>query len=171
MKTANSKLGFALIEALIAIFVLTIGILAGYALMQSNLVLISQVQSRLIGAYLTQEGIEIVRNIRDTNWLEGGTNPWDEGLAGCSVGCIVDYNHTNQLDPNLPVYANQYLNIDANGFYSYSPGALTKFKRRITISSSLGGYLEITSRAEWQDRGRDYYIQALTHLYNWYGSP
>jgi hypothetical protein len=36
-------------------------------------------QSKLIAYYLGQEGIENIRNIRDTNWLND--RAWDQGIS------------------------------------------------------------------------------------------
>ncbi len=171
MKEEGRKIqGFTLIEVVIALFLVIVGIGGAFTLIQQVISFISISSSKLTAAYLSQEGIEIVRNVRDTNWLEGGTNPWDEGLTDCSTGCIVDYNHSygpNQLDPNLPVYASQYLNIDASGFYSYSSGTPTSFKRRITIGKPNSDTLEVSVQVQWEERGRTHIITARENLYNW----
>lgn len=171
MKYERQK-AFTLIEVVIALFLVIMGIASAFTLIQQVISFASISSSKLTAAYLCQEGIEIVRNIRDTNWLEGGTNPWDEGLTGCSTGCIVDYNHSygpNQLDPNLPAYANQYLNIDDSGFYSYSAGTPTPFKRRITIGrlDSNANTLAVSVQVQWEERGRTHIVTARENLYNW----
>lgn len=76
---------FTLIEVLIAIFLITAGMTGAFNLIQRTAVFSSISSSRLEAAYLAQEGIELVRNIRDSNWLAG--SPWDQGLTGCETGC------------------------------------------------------------------------------------
>lgn len=160
----NSK-SFTLIEVVIAISVLTLGIGGSFVLIQQTLAAASLSQSKLIAAYLVQEGIEIVRNIRDSNWLQG--NSWDDKLINCDPCCEVDYKTTNSItsfafcdDENL-----NYLFIE-DGFYSYSAfGSQTPFKRKITITER--DYLEVKVEVFWKERGRTHNIEAIEHLYNW----
>ena len=70
---------FTLIEIVVAIFIVTMGTVGAFSLIQRTIAFTVISSSRLVAANLAQEGIEIVRNTRDTNWLSG--NPWDEGLS------------------------------------------------------------------------------------------
>lgn len=71
--------GFTILELLAAILVIAIGVLSAYTVTQQIIAYTFSSASRLTGAYLAKEGIEIIRNIRDTNWLEG--EAWDNGLS------------------------------------------------------------------------------------------
>ena len=157
----KSESGFTLIEVISAIFVFTLGILAIMVLIDQSIAFSDQVKSKLIASYLAQEGIEIVRNIRDSNWIKKAPS-WDSGL---SVG---DYEADYQ---SLAVsnYTGSYLNIDSNGFYSYSVDTSTKFKRKITISDKTSNppRMRIASQVNWEIRGKYYYIEAVEYLYNW----
>ena len=171
----KNKNAFTLLEVMIAIFVIVVGIVGTISLIQQTISFIALSSSRLVASYLAQEGIEIVRNIRDGNWLETRTapNPWDEGLTDCSGGCTADYKHSygpNQLDPTLPAYSNQFLNIDVDGFYSYATGSPTKFKRKITIISDFDAgapRLKVSVLVEWQQIGKTQQVTAQEYLYNW----
>lgn len=158
--------GFTLLEAITAIFLLTVGI-GGISGLISQLITASNISSqRLIAAYLAQEGIEIVRNIRDTNLLQG--NNWDAGLNNCQTGCEVDYTFTNKENPSLPSYdTGHFLNIDAKGFYSYSEGTPTIFKRKIQIIEPQSNIMEVKVEVSWEERGRSYQLTAQENLYNW----
>lgn len=164
--------GFTLLETLLTIFVITVGLIGGMTAILRTLNLSSFSSSNLIATYLAQEGIEIVRNIRDTNWLEARTttNSWDEGLTNCTAGCIADYKHSygpNLIDPNLPSFNEQFLNIDANGFYSYSPGIQTTFKRKITIQKPQPDRLDVKVEVTWIEKGKSYTFSTQENLYNW----
>ncbi len=161
----KSESGFTLIEVISAIFVFTLGILAIMVLIDQSIAFSDQVKSKLIGAYLAQEGIEIVRNIRDSNWIAKAPS-WDSGLsAGLSAK---DYEADYQ-SLALSNYTGSYLNIDSNGFYSYSVGTSTKFKRKITISDKTSNppRMRITSQVSWEIRGKSYNIEVVEYLYNW----
>ena len=67
-----NKNGFTLLEVIVAIFVITIGVIGVISVVQRTAAFTSISSSRLQAAYLAQEGIEIARNIRDGNWLEAG---------------------------------------------------------------------------------------------------
>ena len=169
--------GFTLLEVMVAIFVITVGIAGVMTILQRTMFLTSISSSRLTAAYLAQEGIEIVRNVRDTNWLEAGStaNDWDEGLnigSNCPAGCIVDYNHSydpgDLLDPYLPVFTGQFLRVDSNGFYSYN-GPIetqTKFQRKITTAPAAD-FLNVKVDIFWSEKGKSYTFSAQENLYNW----
>lgn len=77
--------GFTLLEVLVAVFVLTIGVLGAFTVVQNITFYSQMISSKLTATYLVQEGIELVRNRRDSNWL--ARVPWDQGLTGCAGGC------------------------------------------------------------------------------------
>lgn len=163
LKCSNVKMnkGFTLIEVMIAIFVMAVGIVGALSLIQQTIAFAALSSSRLVASYLAQEGIEIVRNIRDGNWLE--ENPlWTDGIGnGIWEG---DYTMTQNLEPwNSP---GRYLKID-NGFYKYSPsGSQTKFKRKITIVDGTDT-LKVSVLVEWQQIGKTHQVTAQEYLYNW----
>lgn len=168
--TKKSGGGFTLLEMMMAVFVILVGILGAMALIQRVLFFGSLSQSRLAAAYLAQEGIEIIRNVRDTNWLED--NPWDEGLTVCGgVGFIADYNHSygpTQIDPSFPCYSGQYLNIaSTTGFYGYTSGAQTKFQRKIRINSLSPDELNVLVEISWTEKEVHYSFSVQENLYNW----
>ena len=81
-----SSKAFTLIEILIAIMVITIGVVGSYAAITRVASIIISNSSRFIASRLAQEGIELVSNIRDTNWVK--RTDWDDDLTGCSSAII-----------------------------------------------------------------------------------
>lgn len=169
--------GFTLLEVMVAIFIISIGVL-GVVKMIPSLSASAQVNSsRLVAAYLAQEGIEMVRNIRDTNWLEahikGDSTPWDEDFfspVDCANGCEMDYTALANEDPSFAVYSSaDKLKIDSEGLYKYNCSGCpeTKFSRKITIQES-SDILTITANVSWEDRGRTYNFPVQEKLYKWY---
>jgi len=77
-KISNTN-GFTLIETMIGLMILTIAIVAATSLLigliQSNKQIVKSLQAH----YLAQEGLEAVRNIRDTNWMRN--NNWLNGFS------------------------------------------------------------------------------------------
>jgi prepilin-type N-terminal cleavage/methylation domain-containing protein len=145
--------GFTLIEIIIAVFILSIAVVGTYGAFSIMVTLNTNASDRLIASYLAQEGIEITRNIRDTNWLVG--NSLDtfssylvNGDPDCQNGCEVDYKTSPYNGIYLGLWTSgtspdpggRFLNIDKDGFYSYQncptgeESCATKFKRKITVT-------------------------------------
>lgn len=168
--------GFTFIEVIVAIFILSTGILSLVVIVDKSIASVTEIKTKFIAAYLAQEGIEIIRNIRDTNWLEGATNSWDEGLSVCgSPSCDweVDYATPSEVDPTLNSYNENFLYIEgATGFYRYISFPLpddiqTKFKRKVSISDKTANSFKVSSKVEWEIKGNSYNIEAVERLYNW----
>lgn len=167
-----TKKGFTLLEVVIAVFLIIVGTTAVFVLITRTISIMAVSSSRLVAAYLVQDGIEIIRSIRDTNWIEiktgsnSGLPPedWKEGLTACSP-CEVDYMDTTFNDPSLS-FTDQPLRIDGNGFYNYTSGTLTKFYRQISINPG-SDILEVTVTVTWEERGKSYSHTAREDLYNW----
>ncbi|MDP3882582.1 MAG: prepilin-type N-terminal cleavage/methylation domain-containing protein [Candidatus Staskawiczbacteria bacterium] len=183
--------GFTIVELIVTIFILSIAVIGVFGAFSIMIVLTSTSADRLTAAYLAQEGVEIIRNIRDTNWLEADTNTdidtaWDEGLQNCesALGCMVDYRTTGSTEhPVIPRTNSDsdYLGIDAMGFYNYNEGTPTKFKRKITITylpdgdSSSDYIMKVSVEVFWDQKpnilnpnGGQESIKAEDTLYNWY---
>jgi len=159
-----TKKGFTLLEVILAIFVLTVAVSGAFALISQTFVLASLTQSRLIASYLAQEGIEIVKNTRDANWLMQRTDSdvlWNDGLN--EGDWQIDYK-----GQSLDYGSGNFLNIDSEGFYSYSPGRQTSFKRKISITNIDEKNIKVVVDVIWRERGRDYHVKVLEKLSNWY---
>jgi len=165
------KRGFTLVELMIAIVLMTTGIMAIYALIPHGIETSITNTDKYLATQLAREGIEIVRNIRDTNWLEELDSPtavWNEGLTSCAAGCEVDYITPSIQDPVLSAYgAGRYLKVDGNGFYNYTAGSDTKFKRRIVITevAPADRALQVIVTVSWSSEYADSVLEET--LYDW----
>lgn len=66
-----------------AVYIIIVGLLSIMSLVVFNIKIENFNNNMLIASNLAREGIEVVRNRRDTNWLQGDaiTNSWDYALA------------------------------------------------------------------------------------------
>ena len=168
--------GFTLIEVLAAIFLITVGVMAALIVINQTTVFTQVTSSRLVASYLAQEGIEIVKNIRDTNFLKihkgvGGVN-WDDNILCCGTPpcqCEADY------DDSALVSADRYLKLDG-GFYNYDSVTDTVFKRKIIIfdlidlddpPDGIPDQMKVQVLVSWQERGREHKVTAQENLYLW----
>jgi prepilin-type N-terminal cleavage/methylation domain-containing protein len=161
------KSGFTLIEVVFAMFILSMSAFGAFALLESSLAPASLNRSSLTAYYLAQEGTELVRNIRDNNWLEDreGTVAWNEGL---SVGIWeADYN-----SGALAAYTGRYFYIDDDPrvlSYIDSPAGeeLTKYRRKITISEVSSEVIQVSVVVYWTERGTDHDVEIISQLTDW----
>lgn len=183
LKQNNMKLskGFTMIEIVIALFVLTVAVIGVYNAFSIMAVATTQMSDRFTAAYLAQEGIEIVRNIRDNNWLQADQNSditWDRGLTSCDTGCEADYKTEAFSGAG---YVGNVLKL-GGGFYNYSSGVDTKFKRKIVIDPVKNDAnetiaLKVAVTVFWAEKptivnidfpASSGSITAEDYLYNWY---
>lgn len=160
-----------MIELIITLAILSFGIIGVYSAFSPIGMLTYNISLRFNAAYLAQEGVEIVRNIRDNNFIHKAT--WSAGLTSCSSGCQVDYKTgtSAQTSANsLKAYnSNNFLKLNSDGFYSYDSGVNTIFKRKITISQPLGtDVLKIDVSVMWDYNGKSFSFQTGGYLYNWH---
>ncbi len=151
--------GFTLIEALVALVVLTLAIGPALFLSSSVSSTSSVVKNNLVAANLSQEGLEVVRALRDANWFN--KLPFDNGLATGIYRVEWSSNSLIALGTNPPLKIN-------TGLYNYSSGTDTIFTRTVTISKINSAELRIISDVTWNERGnnpRD--IKTESHLFDW----
>lgn len=155
--------GFSLVEIIIILFIIAIGLLGVLSLIIQNIQSQSYNKNNLIAYQLAQEGVELIRMVRDSNWRQ--SRPYDTGLANGTF--IMDY-----LD-SLPylssgVSGEAILRQGANGFYYHGGSATSSgFSRYITINHENANTLKVVVNVSWQERGRNSYYDLQTLLYNW----
>ena len=151
--------GFTLIETIVAIFLLTVGVVGSFSLMQKVTSFASITSSQLVASYLAQEGIEIIRNIRDTNYLEH--QAWDAGI-GAGADFRLDYR--SQVFPDAA--CGSYLSHNGTS-YICSADSNSKFQRQITVEKPVSGKMVVSVEVSWSERGNQHLILAQTELYDW----
>ena len=167
----NRSRGFTMIELIITIAILSFGIIGIYSAFSPIIELTYTISIKFNAAYLAQEGLEIVRNIRDNNFINNAT--WSAGLLSCASGCQADYKTltavetaVNQLQAYNP---NNFLRLNADGFYSYDSGINTIVKRKITITQpSFADNLKVDVSVMWDYNGKSFSFQTEEYIYNWY---
>lgn len=151
--------GFTLIETIVAIFLLTVGVMGSYSLIQKVTAFASISASQSVAAYLAQEGIETIRNIRDANYL--ARQSWDTGI-GAGADFRLDYR--SQVFPDAT--CGNYLGYNGT-FYVCSADASSKFRRLITVEKPVADKMVVSVRVSWSERGTSHQVLAQTELYDW----
>lgn len=93
-KQFDAQSGQSLIESIVAIFVLATGLSAGIALAIFVFSASSNIADRIVATSLAREGVEVVRGMRDTNWLQDTLVPCDDVGSGqqCYANWL-DFRH------------------------------------------------------------------------------
>ena len=157
----NNK-GQLLIESLIGISLIVVGLLGVFSLLSQSLGLRRVVSERYVATYLAAEGIEVVKNIIDTNYLNIGT-PWNQGI---NIGgdYEAEYNSVSlQSFQNRTLYYHP-----ESGLYDYNVGNATTFNRKISIASISDEEIKVNSKVDWITRGGgEFSIDLEDRFLNW----
>ncbi|MEA1963436.1 MAG: hypothetical protein U9M94_04355 [Patescibacteria group bacterium] len=180
----NSK-GFSIVEASVVMGVVSIGVLGVFSLVLQNIQVQKVNRNMLVASMLAQEGLELVRNIRDDNWIASPAVNWDMDIAGWNNNnftidytmAMADVDDTNVAENIVEeAGANLYF-VNGGNFYTHSAAgnAATSYSRLITVdgidaSSIADGavdYYKVKSHVQWKEKAvlKDYIAE--THLYNW----
>jgi len=146
-KKTNKRKGFTLVETLVAIAIFTVSILAVMAVLANSISDTNYAKKKMTAAYLAQEGIEYVRNKRDTSILSSSSSQdgWDD-------------------------FKNHFLSGTAGGiFYPVDPNFSSDFERIISADIITFGddEVKITSKVKWTQGSGTYDITFSENLYNW----
>ena len=146
LKNRNRKFekGFSFVEVMVSVFILTIGIVAVLDLMAKNIKNSTDSRDSIIASELAQEGVELIRNVRDNYFTAGG------GISNLGVrnNCIIDYR--GSLTCNFIGFANRKLYYKNNFYVHDSSGSEeTKFYRKIDIENYGSNGKKITSMTWW----------------------
>ncbi len=179
----------------IAIAIILTGLMGALALTVSNLSGVGEAGARVVASGLAKEGIDVARNIRDTNWL--GAASWDDGLfSGNDFTAIAVFDPlTNswhlEFSPNAISEEAAKLYRDSNNLYLQDKtppeGTATLYSRLVTLDpicldpiaktetidgNPCGGGqqkigIRVKSEVDWTEGGRPRSLVLEDRLYNW----
>ncbi|KKW47353.1 MAG: hypothetical protein A2128_02230 [Candidatus Liptonbacteria bacterium GWC1_60_9] len=156
----NSRGGQLLIEAMIAISIITVGIVGVLALLSRSLTLNRVVADQYTATYLAAEGIEVVKNIIDANIVN--VRPWNQGLTDGAYE--VDF----QSVALTPDQGRQVQFDAATGRFGYQGGAPTNYRRRIQIALVSADEVRVNSVVDWTTHGGGTFsLDTEDHFFNW----
>ncbi|KKW21380.1 MAG: hypothetical protein UY64_C0022G0005 [Parcubacteria group bacterium GW2011_GWA1_51_12] len=176
--------GFTLLETIVALGIILGGISGAFGLALQGLSSASVAKNKLVAANLAEEGIELVRRIRDNNTIadisDGFYDGSPEWTAG--IGSAADCNQQYKIDVSnsaLLSYDMTPLRLDsATGLYTHSVGAETPFRRVVEITRSStcfepmpgvdsSNQFRVRSKVYWTERGVAKEVVLDEILFNW----
>jgi Tfp pilus assembly protein PilV len=160
--------GISILEVIVAMAIITMGMVGVLSLVIQNVEAQYINKNILIASGLAQEGLELVRNIRDLNWLTPGVDPnndWKRNIVGDGTYTIdygLNIRNVSSIDE-----AGARLYVDGSGLYTHTATATsTSFYRLITVVDNVT-YLDIKCAIRWKDGTQNHNYTAETFLYNW----
>lgn len=157
----NDK-GFTLLEALVAISILMVAVVAPITIAQKGLSSAIYTKNQMIASYLAQDAIEYIKNWRDENLNTKPKKDWLEELGDCKgdAFCKVD-TINNEIFTNN---GNPLKKDDGNHFYNYRSGVDTEFVRKVNIKEISDDKAELTVTVSWG--GDDNQVVVTTLIFN-----
>ena len=153
--------GFTLVEVLIAVFIFGLAFTATSYILTTNLRSATSIRNNFVASGLAQDGIEVVRNIRDRDWFLGNSYgaSFPDGIYR------IQWNSQSLI----AFGSNPKLRKDSvSGLFSYDSGSDTIFTRTVNISTIRANVEKrVIVTINWNDRGATKSLSAEEHLYNW----
>lgn len=176
-RMVSKKNGYVLLEAIVAMGVLTSSVLGIFALMSRSIKLTRTIDDQYVGTYLAAEGIEITKNLLDMNFPPLSAGPWNGGGFASEACYELDIN-TADLSAATPVScpagSSRALNLDnTTPLYSYGLGAASGFSRTVHIvplidpaDGTTQEGVQVVSTVKWA--GGESSISMEDKFYNWH---
>lgn len=164
VKNNNKKEASVMIESLIATTLIVIGLLGIFNLFSSSIKKSITAVHKLQAVYLAAEGIEVVKNILDTNYSNGYFL-----ITNAESINKVSYNTTDQrrLNQNVDIYT---IFFDGLKFYqsdTENPNEKTIFERNISITNNSQNLI-VSSTVSWAESdGKEFSVTLNDIFYNW----
>jgi prepilin-type N-terminal cleavage/methylation domain-containing protein len=158
----KNKPGFTLVEIITVLFIVSIGMVGVLSLIIQNIQGHNLNKNSLAAYQLAQEGIELIRKVRDTNW--NNSVVYNTALAPglYYMDYLDDTPNSLATDTQGDLYKSD------TDFYAHASSAnLTSFRRIIEIVSTSTQAMTIHSRVSWIERGQSYSYNLEATLYDW----
>lgn len=179
MRNKNIKNGFGIMEVLIAasLLIIIVGSVVGLSRMTLKNNMLS---SEKIQAYnLVREGLEIIRSLRDTNWIDvSPESTWLDNICNPTIDqneaqCTFVYNdilNKYVISNNVP----EKISINNIEFERVYKVSITKkqnladfvdeqYKNSILVYNTRIVEVEVS----WKNTGKKYSVKGSTFLTNW----
>ncbi len=181
IKSRSYNQGFTIVETLVSLLIFSASIIFLISVSASGAANATFSKNRMTASYLAEEGIELMRGLRDSMVLSNTTGGgWETfktvtNTGACSIGCNID-PATLAIYPctgsTCQVPVTPYSESGSYVYYGYGPGQiLSPYTRIIKIASlqqtdKSDGYL-ITSTVSWLQGTVTKSIKYQTVFFNW----
>mgnify|MGYP005609562981 FL=1 len=184
----KSQAGFTMLEMLVAILIFSVCIVAMISVTANKATDSLYSKNKITASYLGEEGVEIVRHIRDTIFLQyeesgDATARWDAFLTAIDPcisleGCILDINSAYIGDAGgdnsygIQSYGATASNLfyDSFGFYTHYGvgGNESVFRRQVIVTPIGDNEVSVRVVVYWDQKTAKYQVEMTENLFNWF---
>ncbi len=179
--------GFTLVEALVAISIFTVSVLGLLVVLSQGVTNANYAKQKMTASYLAQEGVEYIRNMRDTYMLYdagGSSSGWNNfkvklTSGGCvsNNGCYFDDQNLNYSSHSQTMIAIPVSNCtfacpgllynEATGKYGYTGSVASGFVRQIKMTQINSDEVKIFSTVSWTQGSGNFSITLSENMFKW----
>ncbi len=156
---------FTLIETLIGITLITVVLTAVTGLILSTMLSNQRNAHILQATALAQEGVEVMRHVRDSNWLQNYS--WDGGSGEWGGDFDLGDGESETLYLTQSGCAHHWCFGGDGEVYVYDEEDTFVFEREILVDYVEEGAVEVTAVVTWDEKGVDRSVELSTHLTDW----
>jgi hypothetical protein len=171
---SSSKSAFTLVEIILGITVLTIVLVAITVLTLTSIRANGANIHRLTAYYLAQEGVEGVRNMRDSNWMQN--HVWNEGAKFWGTDFnkegyyVLNYLESPGLD-GVPWTLRFFDSEDSARAVGEVRDGYTRYIHVTFPDINNEDLMEVTAIVEWQNYAGLAVTEVSTQLTDWREGP
>jgi Tfp pilus assembly protein PilV len=152
----SCKNGFSINEVMISMFVLSVGIVTVIGLFSKGFINSALDRDRIVAAGLAQEGVELVKNVRDNSFAKGDADGFVHFVASSDY-CRASYDSSasamdcsnNSGDRPASNLARYTLSLSGS-YYKHTNSASAKFSRYIDVDYNNGQKMaDVVSFVYW----------------------
>lgn len=163
--------GFTMVETLVAVSIFSISLLGIMSVLANGISDTNAAKRKMIAAYLAQEGIEYIRNKRDTqalstSWLAFKNEMNQCNGSGINVCDFVgdEFKRCNEIaDCKLYINNNKYDHVVGTDNYS----GFTRRVWRADVSGNGTNELKVFSEVKWTQGSGEQSVTFSENLFNW----
>lgn len=177
----QNKKGFTLVETLVSLAIFTSAIVGMIVITSQGINDTVYAKNKLIATALSQEGIELVRNIRDTSLLANANDGWTDFLStiGVCTSSLCDIDPLFEDIASIDIVQcptqddcrlKRDLTLGNQAYYrNQGSGDETPFSRTIQVNTVDLNTVEVVSTVSWvQGTGGIKEVASKAYLTNWF---
>ncbi len=173
-KINTNSPGFTLLEMLFAVIIFSFALVSLMTIAGKGVIATASARDQLVAQFLAEESLEVARNIRDSNYVNGNDS-WVNGLTQCIDVAVCDIEYTLGAKPQLTACSSGGCNgrILYNNQGQYRPGAdqggiATSYWRELKITTIVPDEeLLMEATVYWKQKTLNRQMTVRTRIANW----
>lgn len=168
--TKKQMRGFTFVEMMVAVTLITVVFVSILGLVNYTLSRLNYLHDYLVASYLAQEGIELIIEKRNTNWLNRRQFNYglNEGRYRVDYRGVFAPIGVTVIKGREIIRPNLKLRFDDSLGFQYGQGNETIFFREVAISYPSQNVMKVRSKVEGKSRDKNISIIVEDNLFDWF---